>query len=84
MQDGQSVTVEPGGQLELSGAPLEDVHAVERELDVHLEEVNLQVLREFGHEPSQSYIRLHYFNIHVTRISQMPKSSICLHEQKCS
>ncbi|KAG0564717.1 hypothetical protein M758_8G129000 [Ceratodon purpureus] len=39
-KDGQSVTLEPGGQFELSGAPLEDIHAVKRELDIHLEEVN--------------------------------------------
>ena len=39
MQEGQSVTLEPGGQFELSGAPLEDIHAVKRELDIHLEEV---------------------------------------------
>ena len=39
MQDGASVTLEPGGQFELSGAPLEDIHAVERELDEHLKEV---------------------------------------------
>jgi glutamate--cysteine ligase len=29
--DGQSVTLEPGGQFELSGAPLETLHQVSRE-----------------------------------------------------
>jgi glutamate--cysteine ligase len=33
------VTLEPGGQLELSGAPLADVHAVRAELDAHFAEL---------------------------------------------
>lgn len=41
VQDGQSITLEPGCKFELSGAPLEDIYAVERELDIHLEEVSL-------------------------------------------
>ncbi len=35
----ESVTLEPGGQLELSGAPLPDVHAIEAELRRHLAEL---------------------------------------------
>lgn len=46
-KDGASVSLEPGGQFELSGAPLEDVHACQRELDLHLEQVNI-VGRELG------------------------------------
>jgi glutamate--cysteine ligase len=38
-RDGCSVTLEPGGQLELSGAPLSDVHATCRETNAHLVEV---------------------------------------------
>lgn len=38
-RDGANVSLEPGGQLELSGAPLTDVHAVAAELDQHLSEV---------------------------------------------
>lgn len=38
-RDGCSVTLEPGGQLELSGAPLQDIHATCRETYVHLAEV---------------------------------------------
>jgi len=34
-----SVTLEPGGQLELSGAPLVDIHQVCREFRAHLEEI---------------------------------------------
>jgi glutamate--cysteine ligase len=36
---GASITLEPGAQLELSGAPLEDVHAVARELREHMNEL---------------------------------------------
>jgi glutamate--cysteine ligase len=36
---GASITLEPGAQLELSGAPLADIHAVAAELDEHLREV---------------------------------------------
>jgi glutamate--cysteine ligase len=38
-RDGCSVTLEPGGQLELSGAPLSDIHATCRETNAHLVEV---------------------------------------------
>jgi glutamate--cysteine ligase len=34
---GLTVSIEPGGQLELSGRPFQDVHAVAEELDRHLE-----------------------------------------------
>ena len=38
-QDGQSVTLEPGGQLELSGAPLETLHQTCDEVHDHLNQV---------------------------------------------
>ena len=38
-RDGASVSLEPAGQLELSGAPLDDIHATAREIDTHLAEV---------------------------------------------
>jgi len=34
-----SVSLEPGGQFELSGAPMADLHATQAELDQHLDEV---------------------------------------------
>lgn len=37
--DGQSVTIEPGGQLELSGAPLENLHQTCSEVNSHLYQV---------------------------------------------
>jgi len=38
-RNGASVTLEPGGQLELSGAPLTDIHQVCREFRAHLKEI---------------------------------------------
>ncbi|HVI25308.1 MAG TPA: glutamate--cysteine ligase [Xanthomonadaceae bacterium] len=38
-RDGASVTLEPAGQLELSGAPLDDIHQTCCEVDSHLHEV---------------------------------------------
>lgn len=36
---GGAVSLEPGGQFELSGAPLLDVHATKREFDAHMADV---------------------------------------------
>ena len=38
-KDGANVSLEPGGQLELSGAPLETIHQTCDEVNVHLTEV---------------------------------------------
>ena len=46
-RDGASVSLEPGGQLELSGAPLEHVHQTCREVAQHLREVK-EVADEIG------------------------------------
>lgn len=45
--DGSSVTLEPGGQLELSGAPLETIHQTCAEVGQHLIEVR-EVASELG------------------------------------
>ncbi|MCD9029170.1 glutamate--cysteine ligase [Luteimonas sp. BDR2-5] len=39
LKDGASVTLEPAGQLELSGAPLENIHETCAEVGTHLREV---------------------------------------------
>lgn len=39
MDDGCSITLEPGGQLELSGALRDDIHATCKEVSAHLEHV---------------------------------------------
>lgn len=46
-RDGASVSLEPGGQLELSGAPLETVHQTCKEVAGHLREVK-EVASEIG------------------------------------
>jgi glutamate--cysteine ligase len=46
-RDGASVSLEPGGQLELSGAPLEHVHQTCGEVSRHLREVK-EVADEIG------------------------------------
>nr|WP_313981181.1 glutamate--cysteine ligase [Iodidimonas nitroreducens] len=38
-QDGASITLEPGGQFELSGAPLDNLHQTCREVNGHLAQV---------------------------------------------
>ena len=52
-RDGASVSLEPGGQLELSGAPLEHVHQTCREVSQHLREV-----REVADEIDAGFISL--------------------------
>jgi glutamate--cysteine ligase len=47
IRDGASVTLEPAGQLELSGAPLESIHQTCCEVDSHLHEVRT-VANELG------------------------------------
>lgn len=46
-QDNQSVTLEPGGQFELSGAPLETIHQTCIEVGTHLKQVR-QIGSELG------------------------------------
>jgi glutamate--cysteine ligase len=47
LRDNASITLEPAGQLELSGAPLADVHQTRAELDAHLRELR-EVSAELG------------------------------------
>ena len=51
--NGQSVTLEPGGQLELSGAPLENVHETCAEVNRHLAQV-----KEVGAEIGAGFLGL--------------------------
>ncbi len=46
-QGGASITLEPGGQFELSGAPVEDIHATCCEVHTHLEQVR-QIAEPMG------------------------------------
>lgn len=48
-KDGQSVTIEPGGQFELSGAPVDSLHDTLEEVSAHIEQVgSLQSSCAFG------------------------------------
>jgi len=47
LRDGASITLEPGGQFELSGAPLSNIHETCSEVNNHLREVK-QVADEIG------------------------------------
>lgn len=44
---GGAISLEPGGQFELSGAPLDTIHETARELDLHLAQVK-QVAAQYG------------------------------------
>lgn len=46
-KDGANISLEPGGQLELSGAPLETIHETCDEVNTHLREVQ-DVADDFG------------------------------------
>src|SRR6266536_3450141 len=49
VKSGLTVSIEPGGQLELSGRPFQDVHVVAAELDRHLEKCRA-IAEELGIE----------------------------------
>ena len=68
-QDGANITLEPGGQFELSGAPLIDVHHTCRETNEHLAQV-----KEIGQKLGVGFLGLG-FNPKWTRadIPWMPK-----------
>jgi glutamate--cysteine ligase len=44
---GGAISLEPGGQFELSGAPLDSIHETAHELDLHLEQVK-QIAAQHG------------------------------------
>ena len=59
-----TVTLEPGGQIELSGAPLRDVHQVSEEICQYHKELNTLAgeldlkLLALGHQPKHSRTEL--------------------------
>ena len=64
-RDGASVSLEPGGQFELSGAPLENVHQTCAEMSRHLREV-----REVADELGAAFLNLGFRP--VTRLEDVP------------
>jgi glutamate--cysteine ligase len=68
-QDGASISLEPGGQFELSGAPLHSVHETCAEVNTHLEQV-----REIANEIGVGVLGLGYApNWALDDVPQMPK-----------
>ena len=71
---GGSVTLEPGGQLELSGAPLENIHQTCAEISAHLTQVH-----EVGARLGQSYIGAGFSPLWgLDKAPQMPKGRYLL------
>ena len=64
-RDGASVSLEPGGQFELSGAPLETIHQACAETNRHLREV-----REVAGELGAAFLNLGFRP--VTRLEDVP------------
>jgi glutamate--cysteine ligase len=68
-QNGASLSLEPGGQFELSGAPLKTVHHTCTEVNTHLDQV-----RELGLELGQCVLGLGYApDWRLDEVPQMPK-----------
>ena len=69
LKDGASVTLEPGGQLELSGAPLKSIHETCTEVNSHL-----RMVKDIGEEMDVGFLGLGF---HPTEkrddIPHMPK-----------
>ena len=64
-RDGASISLEPGGQFELSGAPLEHVHQTCAEMSRHLREV-----REVANELEIAFLNLGFRP--TTRLEDVP------------
>lgn len=68
-REGASVSLEPGGQFELSGAPLASVHETCREVNTHLREV-----REVADEIGAGFLSLGFRpNTKLDDVPVMPK-----------
>lgn len=68
-QDGASISLEPGGQFELSGAPLKSVHETCSEVNTHQEQV-----REIAAEIGAGVLGLGYAPTwKLDEVPQMPK-----------
>ena len=68
-QDSASISLEPGGQFELSGAPLKSVHETCSEVNTHQEQV-----RQIAHEIGAGVLGLGYAPTwKLEEVPQMPK-----------
>ncbi len=70
LKDGASVTLEPGGQFELSGAPLESIHQTCNETSSHL-----KMAKEIGEELNVGFLGLGYHpTLKRENVPVMPKA----------
>ncbi len=70
LKDGASVTLEPGGQFELSGAPLETIHQTCNETSAHL-----RMAKEIGEELEIGFLGLGYHpTLRREDVPVMPKA----------
>lgn len=70
LKDGASVTLEPGGQFELSGAPLETIHQTCNETSAHL-----RMAKEIGEELDVGFLGLGYHpTLRREDVPVMPKA----------
>lgn len=68
-QTGASISLEPGGQFELSGAPLETIHQTHEEVDAHLKASKL-----FGDQLDIGFLQLGMAPTYTREtVSRMPK-----------
>ena len=69
-KDSQSITLEPGGQIELSGAPLRDLHSTCRETNEHL-----NLVKKVGKKLNVILVGLGVRpNEELSEVSLMPKA----------
>ena len=65
-KDGANVSLEPGGQLELSGAPLETIHQTCDEVNTHLAEVRGVLAQPVTYDQCNAYLAEHLPDAEVT------------------
>ncbi len=69
-KEGASITLEPGGQLELSGAPLRTIFETEREIAAHLD-----VVRRVSEPLGIAWLSVAHHPVHeLPEIPRMPKA----------
>ena len=71
---GGAISLEPGGQFELSGAPVETVHQTSSELMAHLAQVK-EVARPLG---------IGFLGLGMVRLVGVPSSSIESEPRRCA
>jgi hypothetical protein len=60
-QGKQNISLEPGGQFELSGAPVETLHQTYDEINLHLYQVSLACILVFNYNQIISSFKLLWY-----------------------